>query len=211
MSQISFRACGRDAQETTNDRRRAADAQLTMARFSKLERQKRLNGPDAPGQPSGMWPLSLALPSITPGGHFGKRIASLRGLFLIISVVVVLIWGGLGVFAYQTYHAGEYPGATPIDASDIVRASPSLFFKRVEASRSTDPFNRIYNWYSQRFDLGPERYANGNCLLMARSSTLIGPVNLTASVMVCDTKADRMMFVTRTYLLRYPDWVRRLL
>lgn len=130
---------------------------------------------------------------------------------LLTAALFVLIWGGLGVFAWRTYHAGAYPNATAIDTGDVWRATPSLIFKRVESYRSTDPFNVIYNWYSQQFDLGPERFANGNCLLMARSSTLFGPLNLNASVMVCETTADRMMFVTRTYTLRYPEWLRRLL
>ena len=111
---------------------------------------------------------------------------------LLTAVLFVLIWGGFGLLAWRTYHAGKYPNATTVDTGDVWRASPSLFFKRVESYRSTDPFNLIYNWYSRQFDLGPERFANGNCLLMARSSTLLGPLNLNASVMVCNTAADRM-------------------
>ena len=135
----------------------------------------------------------------------------LTRIALVTLVLFAVFWGGLGLLAYQTYHAGEYPGATAIDASDMVRATSNLIFKRVETYRSTDPHNNIYNWYSQRFALGPEQFATGNCLLMARSTTLFGPLNLNASVMVCDTKVDRMMFVTRTYMLRYPDWLQRLL
>jgi hypothetical protein len=112
---------------------------------------------------------------------------------------------------WRTYHAAQYPGATAIDSGDMIRAAPNLIFKRVETYRSTDPFNLIYNWYSQRFDLGPERFAQSNCLLMARSSNVLGPLDLNASVMVCNTASDRMMFVQRTYMLRYPYWLRRLL
>jgi hypothetical protein len=130
---------------------------------------------------------------------------------LLTTALLALIWGGLGALAWRTYHAGKYPNATTVDTGDLWRITPSLIFKRVESYRSTDPFNLIYNWYSQQFDLGPERFANGNCLLMARSSTLFGPLNLNTSVMVCDTVADRMMFVTRIYTLRYPDWLRSLL
>lgn len=135
----------------------------------------------------------------------------LARISMLIVVLFVLIWSGLGLLAWRTYHAGKYPNATTIDTGDVWRATPGLIFKRVESYRSTDPFNLIYNWYSQQFDLGPERFANGNCLLMARSSNLFGPLSLNASVMVCETTADRMMFVTRTYMLRYPDWLRRLL
>lgn len=130
---------------------------------------------------------------------------------LITLTLFVLIWGGLAYMSWQTYHAAEYPSATAIDASDTARASPNLTFRRVETYRSTDPFNKIYNWYSQRFGLGPERFANSNCLLMARSSNILGPIALNASVMVCNTTTDRMMFVQRTYMLKYPEWVRRFL
>jgi hypothetical protein len=123
---------------------------------------------------------------------------------LLIGLAFALTWGGLGALAWRTYHAGAYPGAATIDTDDELRLWPSLIFKRVESYRGTDPFNVIYNWYSRQFELGPERFANGNCLLMARSATLFGPLSLNASVMVCETTIDRMMFITRTYTLRYP-------
>ncbi len=130
---------------------------------------------------------------------------------LITTTLIVVIWGSLGTWAWQTYHAARYPGAALIDAGDFVRTTPNFIFRRVETYRSNDPFNLIYNWYSQRFELGPERYATGGCLLMARSSNIVGPLHLNASVMVCNTGSDRMMFVQRTYLIRYPGWLQRLL
>lgn len=132
-------------------------------------------------------------------------------VFLAIALSMLALWGALGVLAWREYHAAEYPGAAPIAAGDTIRLTPNLVIKRVETYRSADPFNLIYNWYSQRFDLGPERFAQSNCLLMARSSNVFGPLNLNASVMVCNTTADRMMFVQRTYILRYPGWLRSLL
>ncbi len=128
---------------------------------------------------------------------------------LVTLVLVIAIWGGLALWAWQAYHAARYPGSVAMDADDFVRATPNFVFRRVETYRSADPFNLIYNWYSQRFGLGPERYATGNCLLMARSSQVFGLLHLNASVMVCDTGPDRMMFVQRTYLLRYPIWLQR--
>lgn len=128
---------------------------------------------------------------------------------LVTLALVVAIWGRLALWAWQTYHAARYPGAEVIDAGDFVRLVPNLVFRRVETYRSTDPFNLIYNWYSQRFALGPERYATGSCLLMARSAHVFGPLHLNASVMVCDAGPIRMMFVQRTYLLRYPAWLQR--
>lgn len=136
--------------------------------------------------------------------------ATLRRIVLLTTLVVVLVWGSIGGWAWHTYHAARYPGATTVDASDTIRTTPNLIFRRVETYRSTDPFNVIYNWYSQRFNLGPERFAQSNCLLMARSFTVFGPLSLNASVMVCNTAADRMVFVQRTYLLRYPAWLRSL-
>lgn len=130
-------------------------------------------------------------------------------IVLVTLALIVALWGGLALWAWQTYHAARYPGASAIDAGDFIRIAPNFVFRRVETYRSADPFNLIYNWYSQRFGLGPERYATGNCLLMARSSRVFGPLQLNASVMVCDAGPDRMMFVQRTYLLRYPAWLQR--
>jgi hypothetical protein len=132
-------------------------------------------------------------------------------IIAITAALIVALWGSLGFAAWRTYHAAEYPGATAVSDANLVRWGPNLAIKRTETFRSTDTFDKIYNWYSRQFDLGPERFANSNCLLMARSSNVIGPLALTTSVMICTTSADRMMFVQRTYILRYPDWLRRLL
>jgi hypothetical protein len=132
-------------------------------------------------------------------------------IIAITAGLTLALWGAIGVTLWQVYHAAEYPGAAHVASDNLVRWTPSLAIKRTESFRSTDAFNKVYNWYSRRFDLGPERFANSNCLLMARSSRVAGPLSLTASVMVCETTTDRMMFVQRTYLLRYPDWLRRLL
>jgi hypothetical protein len=136
---------------------------------------------------------------------------TLGRIAVITAALAAALWGAIGVTVWRVYHAAEYPGAAHVAADNLLRWTPSFAIRRTEAFRSTDAFDKVYNWYSQQFDLGPERFAQSNCLLMARSSHVAGPISLTASVMVCNTHVDRMMFVQRTYILRYPDWLRRLL
>ncbi len=128
-----------------------------------------------------------------------------------VVLAFVLVWGGTAFMMWRTYHGAEYPGSTHIAAEDLMRYRGNMAFTRIETFRTLDPFNTVYKWYSVGFNLGPERFAQSNCMLMARSTQVAGPLNLNMSVMVCSTSADRMIFVTRTYTLRLPDLVRRLL
>ena len=144
-----------------------------------------------------------------------RALRPMRHLFwrvvLWVALVFVLVWGGVAMLVWRTYHGAEYPGATPISAEDLMRYRGNMAFTRIETYRTPDAFNTVYRWYSVGFDLGPERFAQSNCMLMARSMQVAGPLSLNMSVMVCSTAADRMIFVTRTYTLRVPDLVRRLL
>ena len=138
----------------------------------------------------------------------------MRRLFWRVTLWVVLafglIWGSTAVVLWRAYHGAEYPGATQISADDLMRYRGNMAFTRIETYRTLDAFNTVYKWYSVGFDLGPERFAQSNCMLMARSAQVAGPLSMNMSVMVCSNSADRMIFVTRTYTLRVPDLVRRL-
>lgn len=112
--------------------------------------------------------------------------------------------GALGYFAYD--RSADYPGATRVADDTLVRYLPNLVTKRTTVYRSTDPFNTIYNWYSRRFDLGPESYAQSNCVLMHNSFERGWGLDEQMSVMVCGTPGDRMMFVMRSFIFRYPRW-----
>ena len=105
---------------------------------------------------------------------------------------------------YRVYQATEYPGATQIADATVTHYTPNFSMRRTTVYRSADPFNKVYNWYSVRFDLGPESYAQSSCILMAKSVTTGWVFDEQMSVMLCQTPKDQMMFVMRSLLLRYP-------
>ena len=127
-----------------------------------------------------------------------RRVAVLSLMALALSCV-----GGLGLALYVTYRASEYPGARLISDQNNVIYLPNFAWRRTTAYRTDDPFPKVYNWYSRRFELGPESHAQSNCILMARSATVGWGVEEQTSVTVCNTPTDRMMFVMRAFYIRY--------
>jgi hypothetical protein len=118
------------------------------------------------------------------------------------AMALVLLCGGLGLLAGDSFQSDAYPGATPVAADNHARFAPALVLRRTATYRSGDPLNKIYNWYSRRFGLGPEAYAQSSCILMSRSWTTALVLEQQMSVMVCGTPTDRMMFVMRSAVLR---------
>ena len=121
----------------------------------------------------------------------------------LLLLAVALSCGLIGIPLYQVYQATDYPGATHVSDQNLFNYTPNFAWRRTTAYRTTDPFPKVYNWYSSGFALGPETYAQSNCILMARSSTIAWRVEEQMSVMVCNTPTDRMMFVMRTFYIRY--------
>lgn len=128
-------------------------------------------------------------------------------------------WFALGVFAWvaatalalaivlflDSYRQGaDYPDALLVAEHTIYRFNPHIAIRRDAALRSADEFNNIYNWYSVGFDLGPERYGQGECILMARSFTDWQIVERDMSVTLCNTPNGRMIFLMRSLTLRWP-------
>jgi hypothetical protein len=132
-----------------------------------------------------------------------RRRAAAIGLLL---AAVLCSCAGLGALVYRVYQAAEYPGATMIADQTDTRYTPNFVIRRNTVYRSADPFNKIYNWYSVKFSLGPESYAQSNCILMTKSVTTGWVFDEQMSVMVCNTPNDPMMFVMRSVLFRYPRW-----
>jgi hypothetical protein len=132
-----------------------------------------------------------------------RTIAIVTALSL-LSLIALCIVGGSGL-----YLAADYPGAAQISSETMVRYTPGLVVKRTNSYRSSDPFPAIYNWYSQRFDLGPEAHAQGNCILMARSFTSFWVLREQITVTLCSTPNGQMMFVTRSSVLPYGRWLER--
>ena len=128
-------------------------------------------------------------------------------LGLLLLLVAVLACGSVGAAFYVVYGATDYPGATSLGGETLTRYVPNFAIRRTIVYRTNDPFNKVYNWYSTRFALGPESYAQSNCILMSKSVTLGLGFDEQMSVMVCNTPSDQMMFVMRTLLYRYPRFL----
>ena len=132
-----------------------------------------------------------------------RRRAAAIGLLL---AVVLGSCAGLGSLVYRIYQSADYPGATMVADQTDTRYTPNFVIRRNTVYRSTDPFNKVYNWYSVRFTLGPESYAQSNCILMAKSVTTGWVFDEQMSVRLCNTPNDQMMFVMRAVMFRYPHF-----
>jgi hypothetical protein len=128
------------------------------------------------------------------------------GAALLFLAPVLCFCAGLGPLLYRTYQATEYPGATMVADQNVTHYTPNFSMRRTTVYRTDDPFNKVYNWYSVKFDLGPESYAQSNCILMAKSATTGWVLDEQISVMICNTPKDQMMFVMRSIIFRYPHW-----
>jgi hypothetical protein len=109
----------------------------------------------------------------------------------------VLVWAAL----FTTYEAADYPGAMQVSDHSLYRFLPNLHLRRDTSYRAADEFPVLYNWYSQRFQLGPESAAISACITMEKSET-ITVIAQTVTVMLCDAGSERMIFVTRSITLR---------
>jgi hypothetical protein len=133
-----------------------------------------------------------------------------RRVIVGVLVLMVVLWGGAALILHIAQTSIQYPGSIQSQASTSTRFYNTFTIRRDAVYRSTDPFSKVYSWYSVGFELGPERHANGTCILMARTRPLFPRVDQNMSVMLCDTPNDRMAFVTRSFIVRYPDWVKQL-
>jgi hypothetical protein len=120
------------------------------------------------------------------------------GMFALAVVV------GLGIILAlairQDRRAAQYPGAVLVSSHQNYTKLPN-HFRWDNAYRTTDPFPAVYNWYSVGFDLGAEARANGRCILLEGSTNWL-VVERYVSVLLCDTPAERMIFVARSTSLR---------
>ena len=117
-----------------------------------------------------------------------------------VGLAVALV--GLVLLVNWYRQSADYPGSLYLGDNVIYKFSP-LVIRRDSSYRSTDEFGKIYNWYSVGFDLGPEAYAQSQCILMARSFTDYRIIERDMSVTLCDTPNGRMIFVMRSLALRW--------
>jgi len=107
------------------------------------------------------------------------------------------------LFVNDYQHSADYPGALYVGDHTITQWNPHPTLRRDASYRSSDPFNKVFNWYSTGFNLGPESFAQSGCALMARSFTDFAVIEREMSVMVCDTPNGRLIFVMRSLSLRW--------
>lgn len=170
---------------------------MAVRPFSKLKR--RMLSARSELSASALLPQELHKPS----RHVWRRIV------LAVCLAGLLFWGGLAGVLYLMLNDIAYPNAVPIASQTIVKRSSNLVIRRDASYRTSDAFNLVYDWYSSGFMLGPERYGQGSCILMARASRLLR-IEQNMSVMVCNTPTGRMAFVMREFTLRYPDWLKQI-
>jgi hypothetical protein len=117
-----------------------------------------------------------------------------------LAVLVAVLSVGYLVARYRA--AADYPGAELMAGQDTYSLWPYPTVKRDTSYLSGDPFPAVYNFYSAGFALGPEIYAQSNCIQMARNFTDFYVFERSMSVMLCDTPKGRMFFVMRAVTLR---------
>jgi hypothetical protein len=123
--------------------------------------------------------------------------ALLAGLLVITAAVL-----GAGIFVARYRAAGDYPGAQLMAGQDTVSWWPNPTVKRDTSYLTSASFPAVYNFYSSGFALGPEIYAQSNCIQMARNFLDLYVIKRTMSVMLCDTPKGRMIFVMRALTLQ---------
>lgn len=130
-----------------------------------------------------------------------RRWLILIGLVLLATVMVFAGLGAWGLFRW--YVPQEFPGSTMTSDSSQLRpgAYPSL--RRDTSYTSNAPFNEVYKWYSITFQLGPELYGQGSCILMARSTTVLRVFESDVGITLCDTPLGQKILVSRSLTLRW--------
>lgn len=124
------------------------------------------------------------------------------GLGILAGALAAVMALALAAVVYNYYGAADYPGAMLVSDHSLYRLAPALHFRRDTSYRSTDEFPKLYNWYSGRFELGPEARAISACITLEKADTLL-IVERQTTVMLCDTERGRLIFVMRALTLRY--------
>ena len=117
-----------------------------------------------------------------------------------LAVVIVLASSVWLLLRYQD--AADYPGAALMAGQNIYSLWPNPTVRRDASYRTGAPFLDVYHFYSSGFELGPEQYAQSNCIQMAKNYAKVFVVERSMSVMLCDTASGRMIFVMRSVTLR---------
>ncbi|MEM7332292.1 MAG: hypothetical protein AAF490_09380 [Chloroflexota bacterium] len=117
----------------------------------------------------------------------------------IILCFFIFAAGGLYLFNYERDSA-IYPGAVVITQNSNYRSLPSNYIWN-DSYRTQDDYNIVFNWYSQRFDMGPESRAIGSCAGMDKIDTFFW-LRRDVSVFICQTAQGQLIFLDRVVYLR---------
>ena len=114
-------------------------------------------------------------------------VAFVSAMCLLLSVIY---WIG------QDRQTARYPGSIPISSHSNYKGLP-FEYRWDDTYRTSDSFNKVYNWYSITFDLGSESRALSGCILL--EGTASSPVvSRQYSVLLCNTQRGQMIYVTRS-------------
>ena len=104
----------------------------------------------------------------------------------------------LGSAVNRERKVAQYPGSVALTGHS--KYAPSQF-RWDNSYRTTDSFPAVYQWYSTTFELGAESRALGDCILLDGTRRVF-VVERYTSVVLCDTPAGRLIYVTRSTAFR---------
>lgn len=126
---------------------------------------------------------------------------------------LLLVMGGLvlsacaGIAAVysilQGQQSAQYPGSVQVSEHHVRTILPNFYMKESTSYLSGADFPMIFNWYSNRYQLGGESQAQSNCSHLFGTSSRLALTRST-SVTVCGTPEGQLIFVQRSTQLRYP-------
>lgn len=121
---------------------------------------------------------------------------------LALLAFAMLVAAGAVLALLRWYAPLEFPGATMTSDSSFLRPGRYPSLRRDTSYESNAPFNEVYKWYSITFQLGPEQYGTGACILMAGSRTVLAVFESDVGVTLCDTPHGQKILVSRSLTLR---------
>ena len=129
-----------------------------------------------------------------------RRILLTVGLLLL--AVAGLFTAAVALTLFRWYVPQEFPGAVMTSDSSFFRPGTYPSLRRDTSYESNAPFNDVYKWYSITFQLGPEQYGTGACILMADSRSVLGVFESDVGVTLCDTPTGQKILVSRSLTWR---------
>lgn len=115
------------------------------------------------------------------------------------AALVTCVAGTAAVYMVDR-RATYYPNSILITANSKFRFPDT--FRWDEAYSTTDPYDDVFSWYSNKFNLGPESAANGTCALAEDSATVLYLFERYTGVMICEGGDERLVYVNRTTFMR---------